>query len=244
MIAALKAEFRKIFSVRSTWVLILFAFLIAVGLMGFWIYGYKDVTKAAANPSLLADYILTAVAVAGTFLSFLAVLAVGHEYRYSTIMYSLTSSNRRGKVYVSKLLVTVLVSLVAIAAIVAIGVVAVYIGLNVAGVEAAAQKFNVWELLWRSGVYMAASLAFAVFITVILRSLIAAIAVILVLPSTVEPLLTLLLKENTKYLPYTSLGKLPEHGAEGLSTNLAVVAVYVAVLGTVSYVLFLKRDAN
>jgi ABC-2 type transport system permease protein len=246
MMAAIKAELRKLFTVRSTYMLAAVAFGFGALLMGLWIWGYRDVDHASLNPTALENLIMSAVTVAGIFLSFLAVLLVGHEYRYNTIMYSLTSSNSRTKVFFAKLLVLIVAALAITAVVVAGAIGLFYLGQHLHHVSTAAQVLPVWDVTWRAVVTIVGDIVFAFIISVLLRNLIGSIAVILVLPSTVENLLSLLLKGNVKYLPYTALGSLgqPAHGAVTHLFSLGVVAAYALVLGAVSWFLFLRRDAN
>jgi ABC-type transport system involved in multi-copper enzyme maturation permease subunit len=245
MISGLKAEFRKLFTVRSTYFIAAITFVIAVALLGFWVYGYKDVDHAAGNSKALLDSMLGSISTAGIFMSFIAVLMVGHEYRYNTIMYSLTNSNSRTKVFLSKLGALAVFALGFGVVIVLLNWACFYVGAGIHHVHPMAQSVPLWDLVWRSGVTMLGDAAYAFIIAMLLRNLIGAIAVVLVLPSTIENLLTLILHDNTKYLPYTALSKFADLGTHAnLTQNLITVCAYVAVLGVTAWVLFLKRDAN
>jgi len=247
MLASLKSEFRKLLTVRSTYLLFTAAFLLAVGLIGFWIYGYKDVSHASQSHEALQSAINSAVTFVGIFFSFVTVLLVGHEYRYNTIMYSLTSASGRGKVFFSKFLAAAVIALLATVVIVACTVGSFHIGQNVHHVNTISQSIDWWPATWRAVVSLVGSVAYAFIIAILIRSLIGAVAVVLLLPSTIEGLLMLLLKDNVKYLPYTSLGNLtsdtPAHGASYLF-SLAVIGAYAFGGGLIAYILFLKRDAN
>jgi ABC-type transport system involved in multi-copper enzyme maturation permease subunit len=245
MMAALKAELRKLFTVRSTYLLAAIAFALGALLIGLWIWGYKDVEHAALNQKALASMIMSTVSIAGIFLSFLAVLLVGHEYRYNTIMYSLTSSNSRSKVFFAKFVVLLVAALVIAGLITASAIGLFYLGQNLHHVTTVTQVVPVWDVVWRAVVTIVGDITFAFIISMLLRNLIGSIAVVLVLPSTVENLLSLLLKDNVKYLPYTALGNLSQNVTTVSHTfSLGVVAVYVAVAGIASWLLFLRRDAN
>lgn len=244
MISELKAEFRKLLSVRSTYLLTVIGLLLGT-FISFWIFGYKDVQKAGMSPDVLASSILNVVSIMSLFLSFLAVLLVGHEYRYNLITYTLTSARRRTNVFFAKLLATNLlaIGITALMAVASVGL--FYLGQHMAHVAAIHQTVNVTEILWRSLATIIASITFAFIITMLLRSLIGAIALVLVLPTTVETLLGLLLKENTKYLPYTALGNLTSTGSPiSYIFSIKVALCYAVGLGLVAYLLFLRRDAN
>lgn len=246
MIPALNAEFRKLVTTRSTWFLVTATFLLTTGLVGFWIFGYKDVSHAGASGKALLDGILTAINVIGVFLPFIAILLVGHEYRYNTITYSLTSVNHRSKLFFAKYLAAVSFILVVAAVLVLCMIVAFHIGQAVAGIETMGQELDPWSLVWRFVASVIGGVTFAFILSMLIRSLTGTIAVVIVLPSFIESLLGgLLLHENAKYLPYTALGNLTQLNT-GVSTtfSLWVVCAYVAVVGAVAYALFLKRDAN
>jgi len=85
-------------------------------------------------------------------------------------------------------------------------------------------------------------------IATIFRSVVMAIATLLIFPTTIEPLLGLLLKEDSKYLPFTALDS--SVGAAILQDVLtpgraiAVTCVYLAIGLAVMWLLFVRRDAN
>jgi ABC-2 type transport system permease protein len=244
MMAALKSEFRKLLTVRSTYFLFLLAFALS-SFLGFWVYGYKDVEHAALNHSALLSSIFSAVSVTGVFLSFLAVLAVGHEYRYNTIMYTLTSTNRRAKTFVTKLAAVTALALCIAAVTTLANIGLFYLGQHLNHVQAVGQHIAIFDTLWHSVVTIVGDIAYAFIITIVIRSLIGAIAIVLILPTTIEQLLTLLLHDNTKYLPYTALGNLTEVTSKmAFTTSLWTVTAYVFGGLLVGLVLFVRRDAN
>lgn len=247
MIAAIKAEFRKLVTVKSTWMLLLAAILLAAGLVGFWIFGYKDVAHAAVSRDALAQTLNIAVGFGGVFMSFVAILLVGHEYRYNTIMYSLTSANHRAKVYGAKLVASLVFAIVGMAVVVALTIGTFYAGQAAHGVVTASQHIPLWETFWRSAVSLAGGVVYAFLTIFLVRNLNAAIAIVLLMQSTVESLLKIVLDNNVKYLPFTALSNLtanaPAPGAS-YAFSATVVGAYVVVLGAVSLVLFLRRDAN
>lgn len=245
MIAAIRAEFRKLLSVRSTYFIAILALLIGTGLISFWIFGYKDADHIAVNPGVLRDCLSSVISVVGLFLSFIAVLLVGHEYRYNTIMYTLTATNRRTKTYFAKLIALTVTTVILAAIIVGASVLLFRLGLQVGGhTVQAAQQMAVWTLVWHAAVHIVGNIVFAFIVTMLLRNLIGAIAFILVVPSTVENLLGLLLHDNVKYLPYTALGKFAGIDGKDYAFSLAVVAGYAVIGGLIAWLAFLRRDAN
>lgn len=247
MYAALKSEFRKLMTVRSTLVITAISFLISVGLIGFWIFGYKNVGGTEVSTGALVDGLTTAITFLGTIYSFIAILLVGHEYRYNTIMYSLTSSNSRTKVYLAKYLASVVFSIISVAILLLLLVLAFLVGQKIAGINTLPQHIPMWSIVWRMLLYIGGSLTFAFTFTVLLRSLIGAIALILIVPTTIEGILTFVLKTKAQYLPFSSLTNITATAhQEGINVKGCAIAfvAYVIVLGVGSYVMFLKRDAN
>jgi len=250
--STVKSELRKLLSVRSTLFMIVVAFLLTSGLIAFWIYGFKNAESVdiggGHNPGGLLHSIYASVAVMGVIFSIITVLSVGHEYRYNTIMYSLTNTNRRTKVFFAKFAVLALFALAVGTVLGVLSVVAFYAGLNVGNINAVAQHIPVADVLWRTVAYILGSVTFGFILAVIIRSLIGAIVTVMIVPSTIEGLLSLLLKDNTKFLPYTALNSLvstEETIGRATSTfSLGIVCAYAAVFGLVAYILFLRRDAN
>jgi ABC-2 type transport system permease protein len=247
MIAALKAELRKVLSVRSTYVIIALTLAISVALVSFWVYGYKDVSHAQLSTGVLREALFTAIGPAGVFLSFLAILQVGHEYRYNTILYSLTSVNSRLKVLFAKWLVVTVITVIIAAVTTLLSAGGFYIGQHLAHIATLPQTVPVADFVWRAAVSIIGSVTFAYIIVILLRSLVGAFAVVLVLPTTVETLLSILLKDNAKYLPYTALGNLTGTGAPNApvpANSLLIVLIYLIAFGGLATILFWRRDAN
>lgn len=245
MMHQLKAEFRKIWTVRSTYAIILVNLAIAVLLVSFWIYGFKNVGHAEKVPTALLELLYGAVGAIGLFVSFIAILSVGHEYRYNTILYSLTAVNRRTKLFVAKWIATTLSALAIAAVTVLLCIAGFYLGQHVHNINAVTQTLPNMEFVWRCLVSVVVEVSFAFIIAMLIRSQVGAIATFLVVPTTVEQLLYLLLKENTKYLPFTALGNLTAtKPSPSVSVSLAVVAVYFVVGGIAAWGLFVRRDAS
>src|ERR1035437_9377215 len=104
MIATIKAELCKLFTVRSTY-FIMAAVLALLVFYLFYITGWRAAASDLHNPSTLATAITSAVNAVSIFAALVALLLFTHEYRYNTIMYTLTSSNSRTKVLLAKILV-------------------------------------------------------------------------------------------------------------------------------------------
>jgi ABC-type transport system involved in multi-copper enzyme maturation permease subunit len=244
---AFKAELRKILTVRSTYVWLFASFAISVLLVGFWIYGYKDVEHAGQNADAMLKAVMNGIGIVGVFMSFPLILLIGHEYRYNTILYSLTNTRQRFSVFFSKLAVGMLLALVTAAVMAVLTAVAFTIGQSFRDGSMLDQVLLTAKTVWLSLAYIIGNVAFAFVIAIIARSMIAAIAVFLLLPSMIEQLFTLLLKDGIRFLPFTALNNLLPSGntsSEYYPMSLLIVSCYAVGFGILAAVLFKRRDAN
>jgi ABC-type transport system involved in multi-copper enzyme maturation permease subunit len=246
MIRQVLSELRKLFTIRSTYVFLAISLAIVV-FFAFYIEAIR-LTGDVTNPGKLASEVTSAVSALAVLISLVGVLLVTHEYRYNTIMYTLTSSNNRLKVLLAKVIV---VSIFAVLATLFFGVLSpllTYLGIQIKGLDMVAQNLPVWDLLWRSAFHGWAYAMLALVFAFIIRNQVGAIIVLLFLPGTVEALLGLLLKHNVAYLPFTALNAVLNNPIP--TANLSrgesalVVLGYVVIGLVVSAVLFKKRDAN
>ncbi len=251
MMPALNAELRKLFSVRSTFILS-GVVLLLVTFLSFWFGGYKANYEILNAPDVIMLGITGVVNTVAVIGALIAVLLVTHEYRYNTITYTLTASNSRGKVLLAKAAAvsafavgfTILVSLLTVGA--------ALLGMQLQGADLIPQSIQFGDLLWRVLFFAWGYAMFGLLLAVLLRNQIATIVVLLIGPSTVEPLLALLLKGKSLYLPFSALNQvlLPPHetnySGDVLSAGKAalVVLVYIATIGLVAWLLFRRRDAN
>ena len=243
MLSTIKAEFRKLLTVRSTYFISLIALLL-IGFVGFWVFGYKHVDGVTAD-TILLDFLYTAIKILGTFTALIVILLVGHEYRYNTIMYTLTSSRSRSNVFLAKLTAGLVLALIVTAITLVVGTLLMYAGFSAAHLHLAPQTVNLAEFSLHSLVIVVGGTVFAYIIAILLRSLVGAIAFFFIVPSTGEQLLSLLLKGNDKYLPYTALGKFGSvTGQVDVAFGLRVVGLYALIGGFIAWWLFLRRDAN
>lgn len=244
MIPAIRAEFRKLFSVRSTYVI----FAAALGLEGiFALYaqGYKlTATTGLRNAQLLANQSNDAISAVSVFIGLIGVLLVTHEYRYNTILYTLTAASSRTKVYAAKFFAVSVVALVATAVLAILAPILTIIGVHVAGNSLVPQTIHVGDVIWRCLFGGWALSILMLFTALIIRSQVGAIAAVFLIPSTVEQLLTLLLKDKGSYLPFTSITAVLQKGSMSYQTAALTGTIYLVIFGAIAYVLFLKRDAN
>lgn len=248
----LKAEFRKLLTVRSTY-LITGLVTILVMFVAFYLEGWRLDAAGLHDPGQLASDVTGALNVT-VFGPIAAILLMTHEYRYNTIMYTLTSSNSRSKVLLSKFIV---VSLYALFLTVLIGVLSplmAYLGIHAHGHTLVHQTLHYGNLMWRSlffgwGYGMAGLL-----LAVLTRNQVASIVSLFLIPSVVEQLLgELLLKHNSVYMPFSALFQVLDgstHGGGPTSSSMSpakaagVYCAYLVVGWAVAWMLFLRRDAN
>lgn len=251
MIPSLKSEFRKLLSVRSTYYLLGFALLV-IGVFTFYFEGYRgnipDSAASTLGPTALQEIIKGYASIAAGMSAVIAILFMAHEYRYSTIMYTLTAQSHRTKVLLAKTLTMIVFGLVVGLVAAGFAIASYLLGVSLRGDSLAPQNFDVWSQIGRLLAYTVGYTLMGLILAALVRNLVAAVAVFLIYPATIEPLLSLLIKDNAVYLPFASLdtivgstfivGSLTPIGAVGVAYAY-LVAGWVA-----AWLLFLKRDAN
>ncbi len=253
MFASLKSEFRKLFTVRSTYFILGLAFL-AMVFFAFYINGLRADAKLLQNPGHLADESLQAMNALAFFFSLSGLLLLAHEYRYNTIMYTLTTSNSRTRTLLAKIITVSCFAVIASAITVVLAPALAALGIHLAGHHLVPQVINVKDILWRCLFFGWGYCMIALLLIAIVRNQIGAIVGLFMVPITVEPLLSLLLKTNTVYLPFMSLNQVlaipgadaAPQGSGHLSPGKGVLvfAIYLVVGWAIAWILFLKRDAN
>lgn len=244
MFAALKAEFRKLFTVRSTYVIIAGATLLILFITGY-ARGFKADVKELHDVHYLVMAVINAIDVVAVFGSLIAIFLFSHEYRYNTIMHTLTSVNRRSKVLLAKILVmTSFAGLLALA-VSMLAVLATYVGVHLAGHQLAVQSLPVSDLLWRGLFYAWGYAMIGLLLVVLTRNQAFSIVTLFFFPATVEGLLSLILKDNAAYLPFTALNGVLESSSHLSHPQAALVFLgWLLGLWAVAWLLFLRRDAT
>jgi ABC-2 type transport system permease protein len=248
MLATLKSEFRKLLTIRSTYILTSLV-IVAVGLIAYFLLGREQEAIGATNPSFLYDAMYTSLAFFATFSTIVAILHMTHEYRYSTIGYTLTASRSRVRVIAAKAIVLVSYALIGGAIVAVLGALLAKAGAESNGIALAAQTVDLWTIVWQLGAYVVGYTLVGLLLGMLVRSVVGAIVIFFTFPIA-EQMLTLLLKENTKYLPFHSLDSIAataQFQVSGALTHpaaLGVFSLYFAVIGLIAIVLFVRRDAN
>lgn len=254
MISSIRAEFRKLFTVRSTYLIAGFVFLMVL-FFAFYIEGIKANPESLASPTKLSTSATSALLATSALISLVGLLLMAHEYRYNTIMFTLTSSNSRSKSLLAKI---ISVSIFAVFMSLIIGVLSptlTYLGILAGGHMLADQVIPVWDLLWRCLFYGWGYSMAALLLANLIRNQVGAIAAIFIIPVAVEGLLSLLLKSNAVYLPFTALSQVVMQSGGGqqgppIGNSLSpgkgalVFGIYLLIGWIVAWVLFLRRDAN
>lgn len=252
--ATIKSELRKLLSVRSTYMVTILGFVFVCLLLDFYAQGYRA-TDDIASPHFVTTIALMSVTFISVLVGIVALLLVTHEYRYNTIVYTLTSSNSRTKTLIAKAIVVGGYALLTAAAIAVLGPLFAYLGVLFQGAELAPQTIPVWDILWRSLFYSFGTAVAAFIIAVIIRNQIGALATYFVIINMVEELLTLVLKDNSKYLPFRVLNEVinfsaeastvpAQAGALSIGQNALLFSLYMAVGLVVAWLLFVRRDAS
>jgi ABC-2 type transport system permease protein len=248
MKAAVKAELRKLLTVRSTYFIIAFLFLL-LGIFGFYVSGWHMSRVDLLNPEALAHDVTDAVNTISVFIALIAVLLFTHEYRYNTIMYTLTSSNSRSKVLAAKIIVIGGFALIFTALFAVLSPLISLLGIHAHHLTLAHQTLHYSNLAWRTLFFGWGYAMVGLVLAALIRSQVGTIAALFIAPSTVEGLLGLLLKKNVVYLPFSSLhaviGIYDNQGSNISPSHAALVFLgYLLVAWAIAWMLFLRRDAN
>ena len=244
MIPAIKSELLKLLTVRSTYVISLISLAIIIFFAGY-VEGYKLDAGGLNNPGHLGTEIVNAASNISIFLAIIAILLFSHEYRYNTIMYTLTSINRRTKVLLAKIIVMTGFAAVFIAVMSIVSPIASSVGIHMAGHSLVEQTISFGDLWWRALFTGWAYAMVGLLIVALVRNQVFAIVALFIIPSTVEPLLGLLLKQNVVYLPFTAITAVVQKSPDISFTKAAFVATAYLVIGwIIAWLLFLRRDAN
>lgn len=247
MLSAIKSEFRKLLTVRSTYVNVILCMLIVALFAGYG-SGFRGDAASLNQAGYLADQSTSAIVFVGLILAFVGLLLAGHEYRYNTIMYTLTSANRRTKVLFAKFVAISVFATVASLIMIFFSPLCTIIGAHLADKHLGPQTFHVWSVIWPSVFCGWGYAMYAFILLIIMRNQIGAIVTFLLVPLVGESILQQLFKHIGPNLPFTAVQAVAQPTGLGNATTtgheVMVVGIYVAVGLLVSTILFLKRDAN
>ena len=241
MIALLRAECRKLLTVRSTYIISIIALLL-IGFLSFYIEGFRGMIPFPNWFMSLIGNVSTTISI---FVAIVAILLMGHEYRHNTIMYTLTSANSRTKVMFAKIITVIgyALSLTVIAWVLA--VFAYWLGVTLSPNEL--QQWITptieWSGVWRGAFFVVGFGLIGLLLAFLFRNLVGAIAALFILP-TVEGLLSPLLKDNVRYLPFSMLEQVHSGMVGAPRTAAFLFLAYLAAAWLIAWYLFTRRDAN
>jgi ABC-type transport system involved in multi-copper enzyme maturation permease subunit len=222
--------------------------LVLLIFFGFFISGWQISKSDLHNPTTLAGDVTGAVATISLFLGLLAALLMTHEYRYNTIMHTLTLSNSRSKTLLAKILI---LSTMAVILTLMIGILSPLVavaGMNLHHLKLVPQTLHFGDLLWRCLFYGWGYTMTGLLLATLIRNQIGTILTLFIVPGTVEALVGLLIKKNVVYLPFSALESVIGSGRySGSITDIHAAMVFMAYLiagWIIAWVLFLRRDAN
>jgi ABC-2 type transport system permease protein len=247
MLDSLKSEFRKLFTVRSTYAIFFISLLLVALFAGFG-DGFRGSAASLQRPDLLMSESSSAIMFVGLILAFAGLLLVGHEYRYITIMYTLTANNRRLKVLLSKFLTISIFAILTGIIVSACSPLFTIIGAHLHGNHLGAQHFDYWSTLWHCAFVGWGYAMYAFILVFIMRNQVGSIVTFLLIPLIGENIISHIFTKSANYMPFTMLQAVatPQHLGNNTTTAHAatVSLVYVVVGLLVAAILFLKRDAN
>ena len=258
MIASIKSEFRKLFTVRSTYILMGFALAYMI-LYNFYIIGFRvghDPANLVSlhNPLYLMIETTRARGISAPILfsSIIAVLLMAHEYRYNTIMYTLTNSKNRSKTILAKIIAVTGFAIIFSLIVEILAPSLALAGMHVHHLTLVHQVFYYRDFFWRALCFGWAYVMIGILFAVLFRNVVASIVGLLLTPIIIEPLIGLLLSTNQQqYMPFTALNAVLNNGLLNnvpgqLSAvrSAVVVLVYLIIGWTIGWMLFLRRDAN
>lgn len=242
MMPAIRAEFRKLLTVRSTYIIAALglALVVAYALLVEGVHGYATTIQ----PDKLQNMLLATGGLLGVFVALIGVLLIAHEYRYNTIIYTLTNTNDRSKTLAAKLIVIVAFSVAYALLAMVVATVSMYMGLAIKSYHISPQDLEVWSILWRCLATVVGYGLLGLALGLLFRNIVGAIVTLFIVPTTVEPLLGFWLKDNARYLPFSASDQIISNGNLTSIEGLWVFALWLGAALAAAWYLFYRRDIN
>jgi ABC-type transport system involved in multi-copper enzyme maturation permease subunit len=239
-----------------------------LGFLSFYVDGFKNAPTEVLSPVdhakaslFMAGRIVQVANIISVVGGLMGLLLLTHEYRYNTIVYTLTASNSRSKVLAAKIIsiFTYVFVFSLLASALAIGL--VFAGTSVAGHPLIHQDINYVTFLAKT-VFVAEGFALGgLLFAALIRNQVGALAALFIVPNPIEGILSLLLKHNSVYLPFTALQQVvqapviinpqaghpppvPTTGYLSAPKGALVFLAYLVGGWIITWYLFLRRDAN
>jgi ABC-2 type transport system permease protein len=241
MLHSLRAEFRKLCTIRSTYIL----FALAVSLMAA-IALYYATYKSRVVP--LTEVLHSSISLGVLFCCFTVALLMAHEYRYNTIVHTLTTNARRGRVLLAKILTAIVFGAAYSITLMTVTAGSYMLFRVLRGTDLPPLGDSFLPVAGMLLLYYIGYALVGLIIATLVRSIVATIGIVFSMSFIVEPLLGLMiLRESGKYLPFASLDAMVSsaHSFSLTSGNaLAMSGVYIGIGLFISWALFRLRDAN
>jgi ABC-2 type transport system permease protein len=197
------AEIRKLWSIRTTWVLTAFG-LVLVGLQTAFLLFESELTGRFTGTEGEVAALADQPGAASFMVLVVALLAITNEFRHGTIGRSLQVEPSRTRLLVAKLTVAALYGLVFFVA--GLLLVAALLGLAVA-IEGVTPEFGdqLVTSLWQGPVGLVLTAVLGVAVGALLRSQVLAVTISLVWIFLVENLILSLAPQVARWLPFQAL---------------------------------------
>src|SRR5215204_7168589 len=260
MTDALRFEGLRLSTILSTyWSLSLGLLLCGLVALGFGLDTRgPDVGPAEATLLLTAGGESLPFSLMGFAAALVGIFATGHEYRYGTILPTLTAMPRRSALLAGKLLIVAAISVVAAVTALAL---CWLVGTLTLGPLPRLVEEPIPAVVAGQTVLVVLHGVLGAVLGQLTRGITAAIVIVLIMPLLIEPVITALaglealgwLRDVVPYLPFTAgmrlvsagLAAAGQDGATLLSRweGGAVFAGFVALLLAAAWILFERRDA-
>ena len=247
----LRAEFRKLLTVRSTYVAAMLALAVTGG-TAMYIVGWHASAADLRDRTFLATQVANPIAIVAILGNVVAILVITHEYRYNLLLHTLTATNSRNKVLAAKATV---VTTFAVALTIGVDAVAFAVSSVTAhiahGHALVPQTVRYGDLLWRTLFYGWGYAAAGLAIALLVRNQVGALVTAFVLFGPAEGILSVALGNHGYLMPFTALtnvlgSKLANEALVAVSHERAAVAflVDIALATAVGWLGFIRRDAS
>ena len=232
------AEFRKLRTIRTPWILLAAAQLVIVAGVAGLMINRDDATSPDGQRGAVAH-----IGLVSMFTLVLGIMAVAGEYRHRTITDAYLATPRRERVVLAKLGVYTLTGAVfgLVAAATALATTAIFLAAKGASLDAG--SMDLWRTVIGGVVWNAAFAAIGVGVGALITNLIGAVAAALAWLTLVEGIVGQLVGGARDWLPFalgsaldglrTSSGGPPQWQAGAALTGYAVAFAIAAVATTV-----------
>jgi ABC-2 type transport system permease protein len=235
------AEFRKLRTVRGTWLLLGLAQLVVVAGVSGLMISRKDPVSLAGQQGAVAHIGLVAL-----FSLLLGITAVAGEYRHRTITDTYLACPRRDRVVLVKLAVSTVAGAVlgVVAAGTALAATAIWLAAKGAALSG---SWDLWRTVLGGIAWNIAFAALGVGIGALITNLIGAVAAALAWLALIEGIVGQLIGDASRWLPFalgSALDGLP--GSDGPPQWQAALGLagYAAAFATAAVIFSVRRDVT